>query len=61
MFVFWVILPEGDLVKPYLTVVEDKNGELLSSQWLLMAILVLDFDIEVPTQTLMREENAQVW
>ena len=29
--VFWLILPEGDLVKPYSTVVEDKNGELLSA------------------------------
>ena len=30
-FVFWVISPEGDLIKPYSTVVEDKNGELLSA------------------------------
>jgi len=30
-FVFWLISPEGDLVKPYSTVVEDKNGELLSA------------------------------
>jgi penicillin-binding protein 1C len=29
--VFWLIYPEGDLVKPYSTVVEDKNGELLSA------------------------------
>ena len=29
--VFWLISPEEDLVKPYSTVVEDKNGELLSA------------------------------
>ena len=27
--VFWLISPEEDLVKPYSTVVEDKNGELI--------------------------------
>ena len=29
--VFWLFSPEGDLVKPYSTVVEDKSGELLSA------------------------------